>query len=333
MPELINNRMNFKHATLVFAFSFIVIFPAFSQMESQLSQYMFSQATFNPASIGENGMINASINQKIQWLGILGAPVTTHVCANAPFKFGNSTHAFGATFLRDQAGAFLNQSANLQYAFKKKVGEGILSLGTGIGFVGMSIISDSLVDKRNLLHSDYHVQDDNVQDDNAVPKKDENGLGLNIDAGIFYTAKKYYGGVSFVHLNNPSFRVGDSLKFKMSGSLFLTGGFDVNFDDPKYVLKSSTLFKSDFISWQLDLSSRLEYDKKYWGGLSYRFQDAVVVFAGLNLSNGLSIGYSYDLPTSALITTTSGSHEICLSYSFMLDTGKNKNKYKSIRIL
>jgi len=98
-------------------------------------------------------------------------------------------------------------------------------------------------------------------------------------------------------------------------------------------LKSSTLFKSDFISWQLDLSSRLEYDKKYWGGLSYRFQDAVVVFAGLNLSNGLSIGYSYDLPTSALITTTSGSHEICLSYSFMLDTGKNKNKYKSIRIL
>ena len=329
MPQNNDNKKNIKHVILVFLFSFIIIFPVFPQMEAQLSQYMLNHATFNPASIGENGMINVSGVQKLQWLGIPGAPVTTYFTVNAPFKSGLNTHALGVSFLRDQAGAFLNQSANVQYAFKKKVGDGILSLGAGVGFVGMGIIFDSLNYKNtNTLHSDYHVQNDN-----AVPKKDENGMGLDINAGVFYSTKKYYGGISYVHLNNPSFRVGDSIQFKLSGTAYLTGGFDVNFENPKYVLKPSVLFKSDFTTWQLDLSSRLEYDKRFWGGLSYRFLDGVSVLAGLNVMNGLTIGYSYDIPTNALITATSGSHELFLSYSFAFDTSKNNNKYKSIRIL
>lgn len=329
MPKRNDNKRKTKHIVLVFALSLITVLPVFPQMESQMSQYMFNTPAFNPASIGENGMINVSGNQRIQWLGIIGAPVTTYFTANAPFKNAKNTNAFGVNFLRDQAGAFLNQSASIQYAYKKKVGDGVLSAGVGIGFIGMGIIRDSLVDNKNIWHSDYHVQ----EGDSLVPKKDANGMGLDINAGVFYSTKKYYAGISYTHLNNPLFKVGDSNHFKMSGSMYLTTGCDVNFDDPKFVLKPSMLFKSDFTTWQMDLSTRLEYDKKYWGGLSYRFQDAVVFFAGLNLASGLSVGYSYDLPASTIITATSGSHEIFLSYSFMLDTSKNKNKYKSIRIL
>jgi hypothetical protein len=50
------------------------------------------------------------------------------------------------------------------------------------------------------------------------------------------------------------------------------------------------------------------------------------------MSNGLKIGYAYDLTTSALSGYTGGSHEIYLGYSF--DLGKNRiKKYKSIRYL
>lgn len=327
MPQNNYNKKSIRHLILVLYFSFLVVLPASTQVDAQLSQYMFNQATFNPASIGENGMINVSGVQKIQWLGIPSAPVTTYFTINAPFKFGNNTHALGVNFLRDQAGAFLNQSASVQYAFKKKVGEGILSVGAGVGFIGMGIIVDSL--NNDKLNSDYHIQGA----DKAVPASDVNGMGLNIDAGVFYSTEKYYGGVSYVHLNNPSFKVGDSLQLKMSGIAFLTGGLNISFDDSKFILKPSALIKSDFITWQIDISSRLEYDKRFWGGLSYRFQDAAVIFIGLNIANGLNIGYAYDLPTNALITATSGSHEIYLSYSFALDTSKNNNKYKSIRIL
>ena len=84
---------------------------------------------------------------------------------------------------------------------------------------------------------------------------------------------------------------------------------------------------------QLDLSTRLEYDNKYWGGLSYRFQDALILIAGLNITGGLSIGYSYDFPTSKILTASSGSHEVVMLYSFEYVFAKRNSKYKSIRIL
>ncbi|VBB46822.1 putative membrane protein [uncultured Paludibacter sp.] len=323
-----NNRKNVKHLLWVFIFSFIIVLPVFSQIEANLSQYMFHSATFNPASIGDNGMINVTGQQRFQWIGIPGAPQTTYFTINAPFNFGKNTQAVGINFLIDKAGAFKNQSANIQYSFKKKVGEGILSLGAGIGFMGLGISKDSL---ENTLQSEYHDHSD--KPDNAVPEKDENGMGLDLSAGLFYSTQKYYAGISYVHLNNPSFHLGDKTVFHASGIAYLTGGFDINFENPKFILKSSSLAKSDFTTWQVDLSSRLEYDKKFWGGLSYRFQDAVIVFAGLNVLNGITIGYAYDLPTGALLTVSSGSHEVFLSYSFAFDTSKNKNKYKSIRIL
>jgi len=113
----------------------------------------------------------------------------------------------------------------------------------------------------------------------------------------------------------------------------LTGGYNFVMADPKFILKPSALYKTDFSSWQLDLSSRLEYNNKYWGGLTYRVQDAVVVLAGINISGGLSIGYSYDLPTSQIISVSSGTHEIVVMYSFEYIFGKRNSRYKSIRIL
>jgi hypothetical protein len=53
--------------------------------------------------------------------------------------------------------------------------------------------------------------------------------------------------------------------------------------------------------------------------------------AGIKVFNGLTIGYSFDLPTSALVKSA-GNHEVVLSYSFTIDKA-NKNKYKSIRFL
>jgi type IX secretion system PorP/SprF family membrane protein len=119
----------------------------------------------------------------------------------------------------------------------------------------------------------------------------------------------------------------------VKGAMYLTGGYNYALPDTKYVLKPSGLFKTDFTTFQIDLSGRMDYDNKYWGGLSYRYQEAVVFLAGINIAGGLSIGYSYDLPTSKLITATWGTHEIVMLYSFEYVFEKRNKKYKSIRIL
>ena len=320
-----NNKKNVKHIVLVFLFSYVIILPVFTQVEAQLSQYMFHTETFNPASIGENNMIRVIGQHRIQWVGMPGAPQTTYFSINAPFAMGKSTHAAGINFLNDKAGAFKNQSASLQYAYKRKLAGGLVSVGVNLGFMSIGFNADSV---KSDIQSEYHEDVDPV-----VPTTDENGMGFDMSLGVFYSNPKYYAGVSYVHLNKPSFALGSKSTFHARGIAYLTGGFDVNLGESRLVLKPSTLIKSDFTTWQVDVSSRLEYDKKFWGGLSYRFQDAVAVLGGISLSNGLALGYSYDLPTGKLLTVSSGSHEFFLSYSFAFDTSKNKKKYKSIRIL
>lgn len=320
-----NNKKTIRHIFLVFVFSYATILPVFSQVEAQLSQYMFHPEAFNPASMGENGMAHAIGQYRTQWVGMPGAPETMYFSVNAPFVTKKNTHAIGITFLNDKAGAFINQSASLQYAFKKKVGKGLLSVGANLGFMSIGFDADSA---KNEIQSEYHDAVDPI-----VPMIDENGMGFDVTLGAYYSTPKYYAGISYVHLNNPSFKLGDKSVFHATGITYINGGFDVNLEETKFVLKPSTLIKTDFTTFQVDVSTRLEYDKKYWGGLSYRLQDAVTLLGGISLANGISLGYSYDLPTGKLLTVTSGSHEFFLSYGFALDMSKNKKRYKSIRIL
>jgi len=92
------------------------------------------------------------------------------------------------------------------------------------------------------------------------------------------------------------------------------------------------MLKSDMASWQLDLNANIVFDDRFWGGISYRIQDAIALLMGLEMENGLRVGYSFDLVTSAIRSYGFGSHEIFVSYS--LDLEKNRNqKYKSIRFL
>jgi len=321
-----------KKAVLSILFLLISVGSVFSQFDAQLSQYMFHISSFNPAAVGDGDMIQITGQHRIQWLGIPNAGRTTVFSINSPFKIGKNINGIGLSFINDKVGQFVTQSAHLQYAYKHKLGAGVLSIGTDIGFVSLGFNNgDSIQDPSHAVPSwdSYH----DISADNEIPKSAVVGISFDMNVGAFYSTPTYYAGLSYSHLNNPTVTWGEKSEFKQYGSLYLTGGYKFVFADPKYVLRPSTLLKTDFSSMQLDVSSRLEYDSKYWGGLSYRIQDAVVVLAGINISGGLSIGYSYDLPTSKIITVSSGSHEILVMYSFEYLFGKRNSKYKSIRIL
>jgi len=298
----------------------------FSQFDVQISQYMFHNSAYNPAAVGEDDMIQITGQHRIQWLGIPNAGQTTVFSINSPLKTGTSLNGIGLKFLNETVGKFTNQSAHLQYAYKRKLGIGKLSVGADIGFVSLGFRGDSTY----IPVSDYHVSS---SQDLQIPKTAVVGMGLDMSVGLFYSTSKYYGGLSYSHLNSPTVNWDDNIDFNIKGTLYLSGGYNWILPDSKYVLKPTTLLKSDFNSLQLDVSARLEYDNKYWGGLSYRIQDAIVILAGINVAGGFALGYAYDLPTSEIITVSSGSHEILLTYNFEYIVGKKTNKFKSIRIL
>ncbi|MFT3752935.1 MAG: type IX secretion system membrane protein PorP/SprF [Paludibacter sp.] len=308
--------------------SLLCIESAYSQFDAQFSQYMFNQAAFNPAVAGEGELIQIAGQHRIQWVGIPNGGQTTALTINSPLKIGNGIHGIGFKFFNDQVGVFSNQTAHLQYAYKKQIGNGVLSIGTDVGFVSIGIKADSIL-AHKITMGDYH----DMETDPAIPQVNASGMSFDMSVGAYYSSEKFYAGVSYSHLNSPVVEWNDNAGINLKGSMFLTGGYNYALPDTKYVFKPSALLKTNFNTMQLDLSTRLEYDNKYWGGLAYRYQDAVVLLAGLNITGGLSIGYSYDFPTSKILTASSGSHEIVLLYSFAYVFEKKNSKYKSIRIL
>ena len=299
-----------------------------SQFDYQTSQYMFHNSSFNPAAVGDGNMIEITGQHRIQWVGMPNAGQTTVFSINSPLKTDNFNSGIGVKFINDRVGLFTNQTVHLQYAYKKQLSSGLLSIGTDLGFVSNGFHGDSLP-AHTITIGDYH----DLTNDPFIPKSSVAGISFDLSLGVFYSTPTYYAGISYLHINNPTVDWGDNTKFKQNGSVYLTGGYIWTLADTKYVFKPTTLIKTDFSSVQFDLSARVEYDSKFWGGIAYRLEDAVILLAGINVGSGLSIGYSYDLPVSNVIRASSGSHEIMVMYSFEYVFGKRNSKYKSIRIL
>ncbi len=69
------------------------------------------------------------------------------------------------------------------------------------------------------------------------------------------------------------------------------------------------------------------------GGVSYRYQEALIFMGGMELKNGIMVGYSYDWNVSDVGKYTGGSHEVTVAYHFGLQWGKRQKIYKSVRFL
>ncbi len=110
------------------------------------------------------------------------------------------------------------------------------------------------------------------------------------------------------------------------------GGYNIKLSDPLFELRPSFLFKTDAAFWQLDLNTNIVFNERFWGGISYRVQDAIALLLGVETEFGLRVGYSFDLVTSSLSHYGYGSHEIFVSYTLDLERNRNQ-KYKSIRFL
>lgn len=159
-------------------------------------------------------------------------------------------------------------------------------------------------------------------------------------AGLFYRTDDLYVGVSstrllegeFVYTQNSTAGSPESTD-KLVRHYYLTAGYTLQMSNPAFELLPSMMLQSDLTATKIDLNATVMYNKKFWAGVSYRVGAAVVGMIGIDILNGVKIGYSYDFDTSALDNFSKGSHEVMVGYSFTLGVEKTPQKYKSIRFL
>jgi len=301
----------------------------FAQQDPQYSQNMFNHFVVNPAVAGMEDALVGDLMNRNQWSGVEGAPTTSALSVQLPVRFIEQS-GIGLNMISDKIGAITSTGFNLGYSYRVQLGNGDLGFGLGIGVQNWGLNPDGGWEAI-----------DGADNDPLIPNAEVSEIALDMNFGVFYREEDFYGGFSVTHLNQPviEYETGiDNGNSPGNGSIYLSrhyylmGGYNFKLNDPLFELRPSVFIKTDMAAYQLDLNCNLFYDNRLWGGLSYRINDAVVLLFGTELLNGLRIGYSYDIQTSALARYGKGSHEIHLSYSLQLEIRRN-SPYKSVRYL
>ena len=303
-----------------------------AQFDPQIGQYMFMQATYNPAAVGDGELMRVYGSHRMDFTGIDGAPMTTYFSFSSPFTIGKTMHGAGVRFVNDQFGLFSNQSLYAGYAYKLRLGKGYLSIGAEFGFMNLSFAVDS-VDLGD-GNDDYHVgSDEAVPNTSGGSEKGASGMGFDLGVGVYYSAASWWAGVSYGHVTNPTLQWSDKSSIRVRGTLYAAGGYNWRLKNKDWVLMPSAMLQTDFRAWDVNLTMLAQLRERFRFGLGYRIAGSVNVILGVDIINGLQLGYTYEMPANNLLKESYGSHELYLAYGFNVLKPKRTNKYKSIRYL
>ena len=295
-----------------------------AQDDMQLSQYFLGMGYYNPAYAGTTGDLNMLGFFRQQWIGMPQAGTSFFVIADMPLTFGKTNHGIGLVVNTESIGLYQNTKVAFQYAYKQKLFGGTLSVGLQGGIFNKTFDGTKVY----IPESDYHQLEDE-----AIPRTSVQAMALDVNAGVYYTHKHFYVGFGATHLTSPEMQFEENAYTYLSTGLNLTGGYNIQFNNPLYELQPSVFLKTDMQTFQADITARMVYNKMFNGGLSWRVNESVVVLLGATFGR-FQVGYAYDFPTTAILKASTGSHEVVVRYQLKLKKTKTgKNRHKSVRIL
>mgnify|MGYP003626187613 FL=1 len=288
----------------------------FAQKEPQYTQYMYNIGSFNPAYVGTVETPDITGLYRVQWSGIPGAPKTLRFGVNLPLA--NEKNGLGFNVVSDQLGPTTQTYIDFAYSFQVKLSEDTkLSFGVDAG--------------GSLLDVDYTKGDFENPNEPLLNNADTfNKFYPTVGAGMFMYQENWYLGLSvpnFLTSGIYADEVANIVEDKMQFNLI--GGYIFNFSEG---LKFKPAFLMNYLNGSplnLNLSTNFLISEVVTLGASYRLDNALSGLAGLQVSNSLFLGYSYDYNTNGLGEYSQGSHEVILK--FYLGRAANKVKKEKSR--
>ncbi len=340
----LNYNSQFQHLNLFKAYMrslllgfllVIVLSPAaFSQQDPQYTMFMFNRFVQNPAYAGSLKATNITGLGRAQWVGINQAPQTTTASING---YSKALHGgLGAYMIGDRLGPLSTVGAKAAYSFHMSFGQrddgsdkAVLNIGVGGGIY------------QKILNGDW-IYNQSAGQDPVLPTGKQTLILPDVDAGLFFHVPlknaassalpqdKFYIGASMTHLLEPSMEklmaVPNAVKTVLPRGIQGSAGYVFELG-PGTFLEPNVNFRMAGPTNQFDLNLNLYVSPMVFGishrGLIGNTADSFSGIIGFNASTYLFIAYSYDYTTSGLSQFTTGSHEVCVSYTF---PSKHKNQ-------
>ncbi|MFM7106520.1 MAG: type IX secretion system membrane protein PorP/SprF [Flavobacteriales bacterium] len=301
-----------------------------AQQDAQFTMWQFYKQALNPAFNGMDRNHSLTAAHRDQWDGLDRDPKTYNINYNGIFG-PKSNIGGGLNVMTEVLGQQQNTSFSLSPTYHFGMNNGsFFAVGVSLGFYSSKIGG-------NWIYID--------EGDEIVNSLRNTGRSTSaFDAGFgmaYYKPGKFYVGLSSLHLNNP---VLADVNIQMVRHYYLTGGVELPLGSG-LSLRPNLIAKSDGKSTQFDINTDVLWNNMIWGGVAYRYTDAICPYVGfqtnfspivgkLNMVNsGLRMGYSYDVTTSDLSQYSSGSHEVFLNYFLSFSAIPIKAKHSNPRFL
>lgn len=289
----------------------------YSQQQEQYSMYMMNNFLVNPAEAGTEDFIDINLGYRSQWVDFGdGAPTDVFISGHAALNKEVTTngtrelafHGVGGAVIQDNIGPFNITNIKLAYAYHLPIYKHFfLSLGA---FGGV----------KQYKYNSADVQwSSDASDVEPGFESDISKMTPDLSVGIWGYSKKFYFGYTSFQLIPASFVdagvTSVETEAQLSAHHWATAGYNIMIDSAKHWnLVPSVVFKGVKGSRpSMDFNLKIKYNNLVWAGVSYRTQDAVIVIAGVTVKNMVDIGYAYDITTSNIKNSSSGSHEILLA--------------------
>lgn len=263
------------------------------------SQYMVNPYFTNPGAAGSTDYSPIAMTIRSQWVGFDEAPRTQSISFHTKVEGHN---AIGFMLYNDVTGPLRKINFQGSYAYHVEFSNRS-KLGLGLSM---------MVKQHSLDGTTFTL---NSSTDQVLTNGLMRSVNYDADFGAFYYTDDYYFGFSVPQLFQGKYKFGDNIQEMniQRRHLYMMGAYRFKVDE-NWDVTPSFLFKSTHNApAQFELTGRAEYQKMFWGGLSWRMKESVVIMAGAVYQNFV-LGYSYDITTNNLRNYSSGTHEIYLAY-------------------
>lgn len=274
-------------------------FCSIAQQDAQYTQYMYNTINVNPAYAGSRGAMSIFGLHRTQWVGLDGAPVTNAFSLNSPIN--NSNLGVGLSFVNDRIGPTDENTISADVSYTIQTSE-TFKLSFGVKATA------------NLFNLDVNKLSIYDQTD-AQFQNLRNNFTPNFGAGVYFHSDKTYFGLSVPNFFEIT-RYDDndvSINKERMNFYFIAGHvFDLTYN---LKFKPALLAKAvEGAPLQIDVSGNFLFNEKFVLGAAWRWDAAVSALAGFQITDGLFIGYGYDMETTRLRKYNSGSHEVFLRF-------------------
>ncbi len=310
---------------LLFFTGFCIALSGYSQQAPVFTHHSHTHMFTNPgfAGLGEGICLNGIVRQ--QWAGFKDsdgnsvAPETFLITGDAPIK---KLHGgLGGAIMQDKIGFQSDIDVIIGYAYHMDVGGAILGLGGALNLLNRTV--------------DFSKFDPLTGSDPVLANGKLSDMLFDGNLGLFWhVPEQYYVGISVTNVfqsHGKALSDGSDASFVSDRTFYFVGGYLLRFkNNPVYEFQPALSIMTNTVSTQFNVSGTVVYNKRFWGGVNYRFQESVGLMIGLSVKD-FRFGYAYDINTYGL--GVPGSHEISLGYCFKINTEKGIRSYRNIRYL